>query len=326
MIIITKAIPIHMLTTSINLFENPLGRMYGPFFLMLYALICLGAILYVRYLLPKRIIRKEDEDRPKIPSRPDPYEIAYLRKGENELLSMVIFNLVRRGYLSLKKEPTQTLVIKNKADSMLLTAMEKDIYERLESEASLETFAKEVYRDSYFRTHTESMDISLKEQGLLWSVFESEDFRIGKMKVIVVLIAVTLYKIAAALSHGHSNIVLLIIMTIIASAILMRMQVNKMPSAKGYRLLQQMKQAFKPMHGDQLLKQPPYMEQLMLGIYGFGLLAGSEYTGFYDAAVSGLNRQAAVQFEGGSSGCSGGGCSGGGGGCGGGCGGCGGCG
>ncbi|MCZ8284747.1 MAG: hypothetical protein O9353_04760, partial [Bacteroidia bacterium] len=65
--------------------------------MILYGLICLVAIFYVRYLLPKHILRTADEDNPKIPDKPDPYEIAYLWQTENELLSLVIFNLVRRG-------------------------------------------------------------------------------------------------------------------------------------------------------------------------------------------------------------------------------------
>lgn len=310
--------------TTMSLFDNPLGRMYGPFFLILYALLCLAAILYARYLLPKRMIRNKEEESPKIPDKPDPYEIAYLWQTENELLSLVIFNLVRRGYLTLNRAKTQTTIRKNEKSTTHLSAMEKDVYMRLEGETSLETFAKDVYRDSYFRTHAESLDKSLKEQGLLWTVFDADDFRIRKMKIVVFLIAVALYKIAAALSQGHSNIGFLIIMVIFTAIILMKIQVNKMPSAKGYKLLEQMKQAFRPLHGGQLLKQAPYTEQLLLGIYGFGLLAASDYSDFYTTAVSGLKVQPEIEFIGDSSGCSGSGCSGGGG-CGGGCGGCGGC-
>lgn len=319
-------IPNHLVIQSntMSLFENPLGRMYGPFFLILYGLICLAAILYARYLLPKRMLRKTEEECPKIPDRPDPYEMAYLWQTENELLSMVIFNLVRRGFFSLKQGKTQTTISQNIKDTALLTAMEKDVYLRWEKETSLETFVKDVYRDSYFRTHAESLDRHLKDQGLLWSVFEAEDFRVRKMKIVVLLIAVALYKIAAALSHGHQNIGLLIILCIIASGILMKIEVHKMPSAKGYKLLEQMKQAFRPLQGEQLTKQPFYTEQLLLGIYGFSLLAGTDYSDFYSAAVSGLKVQPAVEFIGDSSGCSGGGC-GGSGSCGGGCGGCGGC-
>jgi uncharacterized protein (TIGR04222 family) len=327
MIVTLQQIPIHNIiikTTTMSLFENPLGRMYGPFFLILYALICLGAILYVRYLLPKRMLRTADEDNPKIPDKPDPYEIAYLWQTENELLSLVIFNLVRRGFLSLKQGKTQTTIRKNEKDATHLSAMEKDVYMRFEKETSLETFAKDVYCDSHFRTHAESMDKHLKEQGLLWSYFEAEDFRVRKMKIVLALVAVALYKIAAALSHGHQNIGLLIIMCIIASAILMKVEIKKMPSAKGYKLLEQMKQLFRPLHGEQLMKQPFYTEQLLLGVYGFSLLAGTDYSGFYDAAVSGLKIQPSVEFTGDSSGCSSSGCSGGSG-CGGGCGGCGGC-
>ncbi len=311
-----------------SLFENPLGRMYGPFFLLLYALICLAAILYVRYRLPKRMLRTADEDHPKIPDRPDPYEIAYLWQTENELLSLVIFNLVRRGYLTLIQTRTGTRITKNAVDITPLSMMEKEVYMRLDQEKRLDTFAKDVYRDSYFRTHAESLDKSLKEQGLIWSVFEEEKFRNYKWKVIAILAGLGLYKIIAATQHGHSNVLFILLIAVVASINLMNVKVIRMPSVKGYKLHEKLKHIFRPTYGKQLLDQAPYMEQLLLGIYGFGLLSGSDYVDFYTSAVSGLVTHPVIEFDSSTSGggsCSGGsGCSGGGG-CGGGCGGCGGC-
>lgn len=311
-----------------SLFENPLGRLYGPFFLLLYALICLAAMLYVRYLLPKRMLRKTDEESPKIPDRPDPYEIAYLWQSENELLALIIFNLVRRGYLTLIQTKSGTRVKKNAADATLLNVMEKEIYTRLDKEKRLETFAKDVYRDSYYRTHTESLDKNLTERGLLWSDYEDEKFKRYKLKIVAAVIGLGLYKVLAAIQHGHSNFLFIILIAIITSVNLMKIKVIKMPSIKGYKLHEQLKQIFRPVYGKQLLSQAPYTEQLLLGIYGFGLLAESDYADFYMNAVSGLAVHPTTEFvssasDGGS--CSGGsGCSGGGG-CGGGCGGCGGC-
>lgn len=311
-----------------SFFENPLGRMYGPFFLLLYALICLAAILYVRYYLPGRVLRRTNEENPKIPDRPDPYEIAYLWQTENELLSLVIFNLVRRGFLTLIQTRSGTRVTKNAVDMTPLSIMEKEVYMRLEKETSLESFAKDVYRDSYFRTHAESLDKHLKEQGLLWSVPEEEQFRKDKWKMIAALAALGLYKIVAAAQHGHSNVLFIVLIAVVASINLMKVKVIRMPSAKGYRLQEKLKQVFRPAYGKQLLSQAPYTEQLLLGIYGFGLLAGSEYVDFYTCTISGLTVHPAIEFDSsisGSGSCSGGGgCSGG---CsgGGGCGGCGGC-
>ncbi len=311
-----------------SLFDNPLGRMYGPFFLLLYALICLAAILYVRYLLPKHMLRRSDEESPKIPDRPDPYEMAYLWQTENELLSLVIFNLVRRRYLALIQTKSGTRVKKNAADVTLLSMMEEEVYRRLDKEKRLETFAKDVYRDSYFRTHTESLDKALKEQGLLWSGYEDEKFRNHKLKIVAALAGLGLYKIIAAIQHGHSNVLFIILIALVASINLMKVKVIKMPSIKGYKLHEKLKQIFRPVYGKQLLNQAPYTEQLLLGIYGFSLLAGSDYVDFYTCAVSGLVAHPSIEFDSSTSGggsCSGGsGCSGGGG-CGGGCGGCGGC-
>ena len=47
---------------------------------------------------------------PLIPQRPDPYEIAYVRGDRSEVLKLIIFDLIGRGYLQidgnlLKREP-----------------------------------------------------------------------------------------------------------------------------------------------------------------------------------------------------------------------------
>ena len=43
-----------------------------------------------------------------IPTKPDPYEIAFLRGGENEVTRLLAFDLINRGYLRVaeKGKPT----------------------------------------------------------------------------------------------------------------------------------------------------------------------------------------------------------------------------
>ena len=41
-----------------------------------------------------------------MPSHPDPYEIAYLRGGENEVTRVTVFSLIQQGYLQISQKST----------------------------------------------------------------------------------------------------------------------------------------------------------------------------------------------------------------------------
>ncbi len=68
--------------------------MYGPLFLLLYVLLFVGAFLYIWFVLPVKLSQSKEEQNPKIPDNPDPYEIIGISQTENDLMALVIFNLV----------------------------------------------------------------------------------------------------------------------------------------------------------------------------------------------------------------------------------------
>src|SRR4051794_17344181 len=82
-------------------FLDSIATMSGPQFLFLY-----GAIVVLTIAICHWVVNRPDwtaELLPplQIPSDPDPYEIAYLRGGVNELSRLLIFNLMERGYLTI---------------------------------------------------------------------------------------------------------------------------------------------------------------------------------------------------------------------------------
>ena len=88
--------------------NNPLGTMYGPYFLVLYGAVAVGLLLFYAWL-----IRRADTTDTLPPLTPpadvDPYEMAYLRGGENEAVRLVVFELMQRGYLQIVEEKTGIL-------------------------------------------------------------------------------------------------------------------------------------------------------------------------------------------------------------------------
>src|SRR5688572_33475134 len=81
--------------------NNPVANMYGPHFLLLYLTVILAVMVGCRWAA-RRSDSTSGELPPPIPVNPDPYEIAYLRGGPNEVARLVVFDLVRLGYVKLR--------------------------------------------------------------------------------------------------------------------------------------------------------------------------------------------------------------------------------
>src|SRR5579862_4098131 len=81
--------------------HNPLAEMYGPEFLALYLLVIVAIIGFCLYL---RYSRDSSSSLPplRVPANPDPYEIAYLRGGANEVVRLAIYKLLKLGFLIIE--------------------------------------------------------------------------------------------------------------------------------------------------------------------------------------------------------------------------------
>jgi uncharacterized protein (TIGR04222 family) len=80
------------------LFDNPLANLYGPYFLVLYICFIICTIIGYR-VLRARLDETAHYAIPPIPVNPDPFEIAYLRGGANELARAVVFSLNQKSLL-----------------------------------------------------------------------------------------------------------------------------------------------------------------------------------------------------------------------------------
>src|SRR6516164_5428580 len=91
------------------LLHNAIADLYGPYFLLFYAM-TIVAIVAACYSSIRRADRTKDLELPPIRGKVDPYEIAYLRGGENEVTRVAIASLIQRGLLQIieKKERLST--------------------------------------------------------------------------------------------------------------------------------------------------------------------------------------------------------------------------
>lgn len=85
------------------LLHNPIADMQGESFLGLYAavLVIVGAVCWRRLRASDLTIALPTM----LPTpNPDPLEIAYLKGGENEMLRLMVFALIQRGYLEIAEQ------------------------------------------------------------------------------------------------------------------------------------------------------------------------------------------------------------------------------
>ena len=92
------------------LMHNVIADLYGPYFLMFYAA-AIAVIVVACFRSVRGTDRTDDLVLPDIPAKLDPYEIAYLRGGENEVTRVAIASLIERGLLTIteKKQWPKTI-------------------------------------------------------------------------------------------------------------------------------------------------------------------------------------------------------------------------
>jgi uncharacterized protein (TIGR04222 family) len=230
--------------------HNFIADMPGPYFLGFYALTII-ATLILCWILNYVADYSRFLPTPPIPKQPDPYEIAYLCDGEQGVVEVVVFNLIKRGFLEIdnsKQKIQQTTIGISSASQLSL--MEHCVFDWFAQPRTGQEVASIELPSILIRKRScAGYQRHLEKKRLLT--------RFGMMSIIThwlilllgVLIVVGLggYKLCVAVIKGHSNVIFLILMGIIA--VLMLVTICKDPplprlSARGRNYLGQLQIAF----------------------------------------------------------------------------------
>ncbi|MBA3786064.1 MAG: TIGR04222 domain-containing membrane protein [Acidobacteria bacterium] len=321
------------------LFDNPLANMYGPYFLVFYTLFIISTVIGYRFLR-SRLDKTAHFAVPPIPHNPDPFEIAFLRGGANELARAIVFSLVQKNLLKILNEekisricPTNVKFEKQSLKPIELTALEW---------FSTNREAKELFQTNglaqMLKPYYETFQAKLEMQHF----FPDEEMKRRNnrltLQAFLIFGGLGAYKFIAALYNGYTNFLGIVIITIIGMLVLGL--AAKMPrlTKLGKTYLERLQMAFdriKPSNHNETSVQTsipsatfaavdPFL--LSVGVFGGAALAGTIY-GDYNRTFEKAQSQASVSSGACGSGCGSSSCSSGGGscgGCGGGCGGCGG--
>jgi uncharacterized protein (TIGR04222 family) len=317
------------------------GNLPGPEFLAVYL-----AVIFVTLAVVWTARWYTDSSRwillPEVAPNPDPYELAWLRGGEAEVLRLAIFSLLERGLLTKADDNRIGQASVDQAALNGLVPLELALFEHFAVPQS----AGELFRgDAPWR---------LRDACLLYGTrMEGEQFLItSKMRLQrvfnammggLVIVGLGAFKLDVALSRHKTNVGLLIALAALSCIALILLARSGRLSARGKSYLDRLKVAYggltrsadEPAEGESRF-DPNVL--LYAGLFGVGALGASyllDYrelfprmgahsgssSGSCGGASCGSCGASASSSCGGGSGCGGGSCGGGCGGCGGGCGG-----
>jgi uncharacterized protein (TIGR04222 family) len=329
------------------LLDNPLATMYGPYFLVFYGFVTVFTLL-VLGLKKTQIDQTNNLALPPIPSQIDPYEIAYLRGGANEVARSVIFALMQKGLIEIDNSAATPKIrrIENPGVRSNLNQIEQISLDWIANSRDV----SEVFGGSgltkQLETYGEMYRSRLEQAQFLVGDYERGQMSRWKWIAMTIIAGLGVYKIFAAIVFGNFNFIFTILMLIFG--LIIAQAVSGLPrlTKLGKAYLERLQLAFEnlkfesqksylPTNKPRVVPQTTFagVDPLLLsvGVFGGTILAGTVFDN-YNLAFQRAQQQSAIS-SGGSCGSSCGSCSSSDGGgsscssgssCGGGCGGCGG--
>lgn len=301
-----------------GLFDNFLANMRGPDFLALYlifACIVVGGGYF--------FIAAQDatgDNPPATPSVVDPYALAYLRGGVNEVIRTAIYALRQKALVEIAEKGKLRAATYRGQE---LNDIERSVFQVLSFGPKISTLFSDRDLQGKIERQCGAYEKRLSAERLLTPPQVRSSAKLALIVGCALLIGLAGYKTWAALLHGRSNLGFLFMETAgacVALILIYRKTAGGNASRRGKAYLAQIRLAYSGHVGAVFGAAPDRSSGqvaiggtalLMVGLFGFSVLKGTP-----DAALA----QAFAQSSG-SGGDGGGGCGGGGGG---GCGGCGG--
>jgi uncharacterized protein (TIGR04222 family) len=282
----------------------------GPEFLVFYLLLA-GALLAAIPILRKRL--EAGLLAGPMPVLHDPYAIAYLRGGKNELLRVAVISLVDRGLLHAANDKIATTQVGQALQ------VRKRLEEDLLRYCIVVRKPEELFQSAAFDVGIAEYQFVLEQHKL---IADDEVRRLRKRLANgagAILLVVSLAKIAIALSRGRTNIAFLAILTLFAIGLVWK-AASPRHTVRGKQFLAELQNLFQSLRLRASQIRPGGANAdlaLAAAVFGIDVLSYKDFSWAW-------RLHPPQGSSSGSSSCGSSGSSCGGGGCGGGCGGCGG--
>jgi uncharacterized protein (TIGR04222 family) len=215
---------------------NPLDWS-APTFLLVYLAWGVGVLLLERAW--RRAAERGDGPRPTLS---DPYLIACLRGGPAAALRVALFALCDRGLLRLAQGKV------TRRDGVSADALRRPLEKELVEHFSAPRDWRALLDGAYTGTAVEGLEETLRRHGLLPGEAERAQRAGRRLLLLALLLAPALLRFFAALAHGRSNVLFLVLLAVGFMLLLMHAAAPRR-TAKGDALLGDLRTLFAGLRG-----------------------------------------------------------------------------
>jgi uncharacterized protein (TIGR04222 family) len=265
------------------LLHNAIAVTDGPHFLLLY-----GGIIAAAFIISKSALRMCDASasRPPlaVPRDSDPYEVAYLRGGRDEVTRLILFNLLHRGYLRLAErvEAVRLLQAPDHPDPGALSEIERMTFDWF-ADPSQDPVSQMKSLPTAIQSHCSPYFRTLRREQLLTTPAVQQTARRIYHVAVALVLGLGGYHSVVALMKEQTHVLFPVAVTIAA---LLLLRITCKPTrltVRGQRYLWQLRQAlgghsarWQKVRADAGDPRLP----LLVSLFGMGILSGTPYRSF----------------------------------------------
>jgi uncharacterized protein (TIGR04222 family) len=201
--------------------HNPIADMRGPEFLLFYACAIVVTLAWCWWAVRSGDPSAGAPPLP-VPSQPDPYEIAYLRGGESEVARLAVFNLIESGYLQSHWAGAKSWVDRREEppDPEALGEVERETLEWFSGSRPVAALFRASKLPAHLRPACQPYWRRLHSEHLLMPPEVLRQGRLAQSLAGLLILVLGGYKLAIALSRGHTNVGFLILMAVVSQLVL----------------------------------------------------------------------------------------------------------
>lgn len=262
------------------LLANPVADLSGPLFLLVYALVAAAIVVASRLQIAAADTSLQTQ-LPGVTMDRDPYEIAFLRGGANELLRFTIFDLTRLGFLRVcepvgpRKSP-DSMVATGAPGSESLSSLQREVIAYYAApHTTAELFASKLPA-SAAAYGAATFAARLAAERMTTGPELAATATLVRLYGALALTAFAAYRFLTATLRHHNNVIFLAILTVVSLVILF--VVTRVPrlSRRGDAYLQRLATAVAPERVAPVAAGVGVLP-ILVAATGLGALADTEY-------------------------------------------------
>lgn len=303
------------------LFDNPIANMAGVIFLIFYALFTVFALVVYR-VWKAQTDQTDQLAMPPIPSKIDPYEIAFLRGGINELARSVTFSLRQKDFLIFENDGKSSRIHRSQYQNNSTNLL--PIEQAARDWFTVSREPKELFQTGglidTLQPFAETYEARLEQLQFLHDLAMKRRNSKARMILHAAIAGLGAFKFAVAVLSGYSNVIGIFVIGI--AGLIIAFKISKLPrlTKLGKAYLERLQLAFSQLKMptasaafQTAAVQPRAVQSgatftgidpmlLGVGVFGSAVLAGTIYDD-YNTAFQRAQNQASAGGCGGSSGC-----------------------